>query len=122
MSGYLVAKHVHQVTAVLLIAIFVVRGILMLRDSPLNRRLWVTLVSHVNDTLLLTAALYMAWLLRFPDWVIAKLVALVAFIGVGIVALKRGRTRGVRATAWVGGLALLAYLVSVALTKRVVPV
>jgi uncharacterized membrane protein SirB2 len=122
MNSYLIAKHLHQATAVILIVVFVVRGVLMLAGSTAGRRRWVTLAAHVNDTVLLVAALYMAWLLGFQGWIVAKLVALAAFIVLGIVALNRGRTAGARSAAFVAALLVLAYIVSVAFTKRIVPV
>ena len=40
--------------------------------------------------MLLVSALYLAFIIGFQDWVIAKLVGLVIVVGLGIVALKRG--------------------------------
>ncbi|MCJ7799324.1 MAG: SirB2 family protein, partial [Polaromonas sp.] len=48
----------------------------------------------------------------------AKVLALVAYIVLGTVALKRGRTKGVRTLALVAALAVFAYIVSVALTRQ----
>jgi uncharacterized membrane protein SirB2 len=120
-NTYLLAKHLHQAAAVILAVVFLARGIAMLAGGRARPRLWVTLVTHVNDTILLACALYMAWLLGLQDWVIAKLVGLAIFIALGIVALKRGRTSGIRLAAFAAALAVLAYLFAVALTKRVIP-
>jgi uncharacterized membrane protein SirB2 len=122
MNAYLLAKQIHQLAAVILAVVFIARGLAMLAGGRARPRLWVTLVTHVNDTILLVCALYMAWLLGFQDWVIAKLVGLALFIALGIVALKRGRTRGMRLAAFAAALAVLAYLFAVALSKRVVPI
>jgi uncharacterized membrane protein SirB2 len=121
MNTYFLAKHLHQLAVVILIAAFVIRGLFMLAGSGALQRRWVTIVTHVNDTVLLVSALYMAFVIGFQDWVIAKLVGLVVFVGIGIVALKRGRTKGVRTAAFVAGLVLLAYLAAVAVKKRVIP-
>ena len=72
--------------------------------------------------MLLASALGLAWVGGFRPlevpWLEAKLVGLVLYIVAGTIALKRGRTAGVRATAF--AMALLAYacIVSVALTKH----
>jgi uncharacterized membrane protein SirB2 len=44
------------------------------------------------------------------------------YIVLGTIALKRGRTRGVRAGAWVAALAVFFYILAVAFTKQVVPI
>lgn len=122
MNAYLAAKHLHQLTAVIFVVSFVVRGLLMLADSPAARARWITIATHVNDTVLLAAALYLAFMVGFQDWVIAKLVGLVIVVGLGIVALKRGRTRGIRGAAFGAAVLVIAYIVAVAVTKRVLPV
>jgi len=50
-------------------------------------------------------------------WLIAKLLALLAYIGLGMVALRYGGTRRIRGTAWLLALATAAYIVSVAFSK-----
>ena len=45
------------------------------------------------------------------------MIGLVAYIGLGTVALKRGRTRAGRAAAFFAALATFAYIVSVAVTR-----
>jgi len=104
-------------------ALFFVRGIWMLRASPLLQRRWVKVVPHVIDTVLLASALTMVvWSGQYPfaqDWLTAKLIALIVYIGLGTVALKRGATKTVRAAAFVGALLVFAYIVKVALTRQV---
>jgi uncharacterized membrane protein SirB2 len=51
-------------------------------------------------------------------WLTAKVVALVAYIVLGAVALKYGRTRGIRTAALAGALATFGYIVAVAVTKN----
>lgn len=119
---YLTIKHVHVTCAALSITLFFMRGVWMLRDSPLLQQRWVRIVPHVVDTLLLASALTMVvWSAQYPfvqDWLTAKVIALLVYIGLGTVALKRGRTRGVRAAAFVAALLVFAYIVKVALTRQ----
>jgi uncharacterized membrane protein SirB2 len=81
----------------------------------------IRVAPHAVDTVLLASALSLAWVggfnpLRVP-WLEAKLGGLVVYILVGTIALKRGRTRRIRATAFAAALLAYAYIVSVALTK-----
>ena len=50
-------------------------------------------------------------------WIAAKIVGLVVYIALGMVALRLGRTRAIRAGAWVAALITFGYIVTVALTK-----
>jgi uncharacterized membrane protein SirB2 len=51
-------------------------------------------------------------------WLMAKLCALVAYIVLGTIALKRGKTLAVRASAFVAALLVFAYIVAVAVTRQ----
>lgn len=118
---YTAIKHLHVACAVLSGAGFLVRGVLMMRESPLLARRWIRVVPHINDTLLLAAALALTVLTgQYPfvaPWVTAKIFGLIGYILLGSVALKAGRTKRVRIVAWAGALTLLGYIVSVALAK-----
>ena len=123
---YALLKAVHVTCVGVTFALFFGRGLLMLADSPLlgNRLLGVGPLLY--DTLLLASAIWMAVASRqYPfveGWLTAKLVALIVYIGLGTVALSRGRTRRARAIAWLLALAVFAYIVSVALTRDPLPV
>ncbi len=122
---YSATKTVHVATVTVTIAFFTVRGLWMLRESPLLGRRWVRIVPHVNDSLLLTTGIGLAYLTgQAPGshpWLTAKLAGLLAYIGLGMVALRRGRTRALRVGAFAAALAVAAYLVSVALTRQALP-
>jgi uncharacterized membrane protein SirB2 len=122
MTTYLFLKHLHVTCVVLSITGFFLRGVWMLRDSPMLDRLWVRVVPHVNDTLLLAAAAGLSIVQRqYPfvhGWVTAKVIGLLAYIGFGMFALRRGRSKTVRTGFWLASLASFAYIVSVALTKN----
>ncbi|MHB1249164.1 MAG: SirB2 family protein, partial [Polaromonas sp.] len=51
-------------------------------------------------------------------WLTAKVLALTVYIVLGSVALKRGKTRGVRRWAFAAALAAFVYIVAVALTRQ----
>ena len=49
------------------------------------------------------------------------MIALLLYIGLGSIALKRGKTRAVRLSAFIAALAVFAYIVAVALTRQAWP-
>jgi uncharacterized membrane protein SirB2 len=114
-------KLLHILTAVLSISGFIVRGVWKLTASPWLTRRWVRIVPHVNDTLLLALGLWLAFSIRqFPfvhGWLTAKLFAILAYIGLGMVALRFGKSRATRAMAFAAALAVFLYIVGVALTR-----
>jgi len=114
-------KTIHVTFAALSFTGFFIRGTWMLRDSPLLKQRWVRIAPQVVDTVLLASAIALAvqWRLSPLDqpWLMAKIIALVVYIGVGLVALRFGRSKTVRAAAWVLGMLIFAYIVSVAVTR-----
>jgi len=115
---YLVLRHVHITCAILTVALFVLRGSLMLVDSPWQRSVTLRYLPHAVDTVLLTTALMLTTVIhQYPfavDWLTAKVVLLVVYIVLGSIALKRGRTKRIRVAALVAALVTVAFLVTVA--------
>ena len=77
---------------------------------------------HVIDTVLLTSALLLAWMLRLTPaaapWLTAKIVGLLIYIALGTLALRPGRPASVRAAAWIAAMLTFAWIVSVAIAKN----
>jgi uncharacterized membrane protein SirB2 len=100
---------------------FLLRGALMLADSPLLASRLVRVAPHVVDTILLVTGVAMAVIAQFSPlaqpWLAAKIGALVVYIVLGSIALRRGRTRAIRGAALAAALATYAYIVGVALTR-----
>jgi uncharacterized membrane protein SirB2 len=119
--GYVLAKQLHLATVALSWALFFVRGVWMIADSPRLAARWVRVAPHVNDTVLLVAAIYLATFHGLQPWILAKLVALVAYILIGMVALRRGPTKPVRVAAWIVAQLVFVYIVAVAVTKNPMP-
>lgn len=118
---YIAVKYVHVISVALSVGGFFLRGLLMMRDSPLLRRRWIRALPHVNDTILLVAALTLAWMSgQYPfvaDWVTAKIFGVIAYIILGALALRDASTRGMRIACWFAALAVFVWIVSVALTR-----
>lgn len=117
---YLPLRMIHIGCAILTIALFVLRGGLMLAGAPLLRSLPLRILPHVVDTVLLASAVMLTIIVhQYPfvqAWLTTKVVLLVVYIALGSIALKRGRTRPVRVVAFVAALATVLFLVSVART------
>jgi len=114
-------KWTHVSAAVLSGLGFVLRYLLVRPGSAAGRTAWVRIAPHVVDTALLVTGVMLVWLAHADpltfSWLGAKLVGLALYILFGTVALKRGRTTGARAGAFLAALACFAYIASVALTR-----
>jgi len=125
MNSYTVIKILHIATAFISIAGFFIRGIWMIYDSPMLQHRWAKIAPHINDTLLLLSAIALVFITaQYPgpvDWINAKILALILYIVLGIIALNRGKTKGIRTTAWCLALLTFTYITMVALNKNVLP-
>jgi uncharacterized membrane protein SirB2 len=119
---YVLVKYVHVVSVILSLTGFFLRGVLMMRDSPLLGARWVKVLPHVNDTLLLVAALSLAAMSgQYPfvvGWVTAKVLGVIAYIILGTLALRDASTRQMRIVCWLASMAVFGWIVSVALTRQ----
>ncbi|MXR37726.1 SirB2 family protein [Craterilacuibacter sinensis] len=124
MYSYLMLKHAHAGFAYLTLLSFAIRAGLMLAGSPLLQSKLARILPHIIDTLLLACAVALVilggWPLSSP-WIVAKIVALLGYIALGTIALKRGRTLQIRQAALIASFALLAYIFAVAKTKMIAP-
>jgi uncharacterized membrane protein SirB2 len=122
---YPTLKLIHVSCVAMSYMFFVVRGVWMLRQSPLLRQGWVRVTPHVVDTALLVSAIALAVTIRqYPlvaGWLTAKVVALVCYIGLGMIAFRFGRSRGHRLVAWLAAQAVFFYIVAVALARDPLP-
>ena len=119
---YIVIKYVHVISVVLSVSGFFLRGLLMMGDSPMLRARWIRVLPHINDTVLLVAALTLAAMSgQYPfvtDWVTAKVFGIIAYIILGALALRDASTRSMRIGCWIASLAVFGWIVSVALTRQ----
>ncbi len=116
-------KVIHISCVVLSFSGFFLRGVWMLSDSIMLQKKWVKISPHIIDTTLLGSAFIMLytrqWSVLDHQWLQVKILALLLYIGLGMLALKPGRSKAVRVGAWVAGLLVFAFIVSVAFTKSV---
>ena len=116
-----ILKAVHVGSALLSITGFMLRGVWMLQGSPLLKARATRILPHVVDTVLLVSALALALRsAQYPfvhAWLTAKVLALLAYIVFGSIALKYGRSRRVRALSYGLALGVFLYIVAVAIAR-----
>jgi len=125
MPEHITLKLIHQASAIISIAGFILRGGLMLKGSGLLQQRWMRTWPHVIDTLLLVSGLWMAINLHLhpgnSPWLGAKLAALLIYITLGFVALRLGKTRRIRATAFIAAIVCFAYIGLAAVSRSPLP-
>lgn len=118
MEYYFLIKQLHMTVAALSITLFVLRAWWSVRESPRLNARWVKVLPHIIDTALLGLGVTLMLLLSVWPWQLpwlgAKLLALLAYIGIGTIAIKRGSTPRTRAIAAVVAVAVFAYMVGAA--------
>ncbi len=124
MIDHSLIKLLHVSCAGLSLLGFTLRAILMFKHSPLLKQQWVRTVPHLVDSTLFFSGLWLAYNLhQYPGtsaWLTAKLLALLAYIVFGAIAL-RGATATLRHTSLLLAYLCFAYIVSVALSKTPAP-
>ena len=112
-------KQFHIMLALVSGGLFALRGGFALAGARWPRSLPVKWLSYSIDTALLTAALMLLtilpWAMFSNGWLVAKLVLLVAYVVLGVMALRDGRPRRQRA-AWYAA-ALLAFAAIYAIAR-----
>jgi len=99
-------------------SLFFVRGCMMLAGLATANHIALRRISVVIDSLLLAAAITLTTIIhQYPfvqAWLTVKLVLLVVYIVLGVFALRRGRTRAIRATCFAAAMIVFLFIVSVA--------
>lgn len=115
---YLQIKHAHIGLALASGGLFALRGAAALAGMRWPLAAPVRYLSYTIDTALLTAALMLLAVLQLnpftTGWLVVKLLLLVAYIMLGVLALKRARTRTGRALCLAAALAVFGFMYSVA--------
>ncbi|WP_413700479.1 SirB2 family protein [Psychromonas sp. KJ10-10] len=111
---YLFIKNMHIGMAYLSITLFIFRSVLSVSGSSLLQHKLLKILQHIIDTLLLIFAILLTIIIQqYPfvnGWLTAKLIALFAYIIVGTIAIKRGKTAVIRFWASIFAIAIFAYI------------
>jgi uncharacterized membrane protein SirB2 len=103
---------------------FFMRGIGHLRGELWVQRKWVRIVPHVIDTGLLVSAIALLVtqeISPLTDWVLAKTIALLVYIFLGVMAFRIAKTVQHKALFFGAALGVFVYIFAVAKTHSVLP-
>ncbi|MEH6567964.1 MAG: SirB2 family protein [Halioglobus sp.] len=118
---FAVLKVVHIICALLSIVGFSIRGYWIATDNPLQRHRVSKTLPHIIDTGLLGSAIAMLVIWRISpfelSWLTVKIAALLVYIALGMVAMRFGKTKKIRMTAWSAAMLTALFIVSVAFGK-----
>lgn len=115
---YFLLKHLHITAAYASLAFFILRAVWSVKSARILQARWVKVIPHILDTALLALGVSLAVILNFwplPPWLSAKITALVIYIVLGTVAIKRGKTPAIRAAAALAAICVFGYMLGVAL-------
>lgn len=121
MNTYLLLKHLHVSFVCVSAFGFLLRGYWMMTSNPQLQQRWVRIAPHAVDTALLVSAISLAWYASLSPvqqpWLLAKIIALIAYVISGSFALKRAKSKTAQA-CWFGvAVSFLVYIILVAVTK-----
>jgi uncharacterized membrane protein SirB2 len=111
-------KHSHMLFITISIVLFQLRFALKSFNKPIAKPLKI--IPHINDTLLLITGITMAYQASINpmehSWLLAKIIALVLYIGLGTVALK---SSGIKSKlSYIIATLLFVFMVLTALKKQ----
>ena len=111
-------RFVHILAISLSGSLFALRGLGMLAGARWPQAFVVRYLSYSIDTVLLTAALMLVTILPSAvfanGWLTVKLVLVVVYVVLGVFALRRGRSRSIRAACYFAALLVFATIVGIA--------
>jgi len=114
---YLALKNAHIVFIILSILLFNYRFLLKTLNKPISKV--IKIIPHINDTFLLVSGISMAYIVSFnpleQPWLMAKIIALVLYIGLGMVALKKSGLLSV--IGYILAMLMLVFMVFTAINK-----
>ena len=121
MNAFLSAYTIHVAAVCLSGSFFLLRGMWMIQENTLLEKKIVRIAPHVIDTALLISGVVLAVLAQqYPgidSWLTVKALALIAYIVLGVFALRRGKTKTARVSYLIAAIASFGFMVSVSLTR-----
>lgn len=116
---YAQIKSIHVACVLASGVLFMARGLLISSGhTVLAHRRGVRWLAYSIDTCLLIAALLMVSILPSAvfanGWLTVKLILIVVYVFLGTLALKRGRTPGIRRACYIAGLLTYVFIIGIA--------
>jgi uncharacterized membrane protein SirB2 len=119
---YLAIKTIHISCAIISISSFCLRAILTFKQSAYLQTRWLQILPHINDSILLICAIYLATSINQSplehSWLTAKVIALLIYIGLGMIVIRFAKNDRQRIIAFVLALLCFAYIAGVALSHN----
>jgi len=119
---YLEMRSLHIVAVIASGSLFLVRGSAIFAGALWPRSAPLRYLSQAIDTLLLIAGIILTTIIdQYPfaqGWLTVKVLLLVVYITLGILAFREGRPRPVRMGLWVSALLVYLFIISVAVTHH----
>lgn len=120
--SYAAIKMVHVGSVIISYLLFSLRSMWMMQGSAALKQRWVKITPHVVDTVLLTSAIVLATRIQqdpiHDSWLSAKVVGLLMYVALGMMALRFGKTRKAKISACIAAQLVFIYIVLVAVTKN----
>ena len=112
----------HVIIALLLVAIFLLRGLFMIASSAsVNSKLMLGSTSMLT-MLLFISGITLAIISKISladGWAMTKILGLLVYVGIGVIALKQGLPKITAIILWLMGLGIFSYTFMVA--KHMLP-
>jgi uncharacterized membrane protein SirB2 len=120
--SYAALKMLHVISVAVSYLLFSLRSVWMMQGSAALQQRWVKITPHIVDTVLLASAIALAIMIHqdpiHNSWLSAKVAGLLLYIGLGMMALRFGKSRRTRISAWIAAQIVFFYIVLVAVTKN----
>jgi uncharacterized membrane protein SirB2 len=120
--SYAALKMLHVISVAVSYLLFSLRSVWMMQGSAALQQRWVKITPHIVDTVLLASAIALAIMIHQDPihnlWLSAKVAGLLLYIGLGMMALRFGKSRRTRISAWIAAQIVFFYIVLVAVTKN----
>ncbi|GAA0420942.1 hypothetical protein GCM10009133_31720 [Cocleimonas flava] len=110
----------HSGIAIAVLIIYIVRGALMLANSPKTNSATVLSIASIFTLLLFGLGVYIGFAqnLSFADgFILTKIISLLLFVAFGTIALKKGLSKAVASGLWLLGLVAFIYASLIATHK-----
>jgi len=115
---------VHTACALISLSLFIWRGLAMWIRRPVKRRFLRRILPDSVDTVFLASGVLMAFLLGFSpleyEWLAAKVVGLLLYVVLGVLALKGGNMR-LKRCSFIAAICVFSYVVAVAHARSPLP-
>lgn len=113
---YTLIKNLHIMLALVSVVLFTYRWLRSFCASAGMQSKFLKVLPHLNDTLLLlTGVVLIKMNVVEQSWLIAKLIALVVYIGLGVLAIKC-QHRGQKVLAGIAALLVFGYIVGASMS------